>query len=195
MTTTARRALADYLALQYTFHVEADPDGGYVVLFPDLPGCMTQVESIEELPAAAEEARQLWITTEYEAGDDIPLPSQPHHYSGKFNVRLPKHLHRALAESAEREGVSLNQYVVALLARGDAQSRAEQRATFASAVYGMPGITVHVSPAAMGGSGWWAVGPVKTGLLEARDESELLIGQHVREPIATRIYQGVLFRE
>jgi predicted RNase H-like HicB family nuclease len=126
MRVSSRRPLAEYLALHYPFNAVADPDGGYVVLFPDLPGCMTQVESLDELPSMAEDARRLWIETEYEAGNDVPLPSYPEEYSGKFNVRLPKSLHRSLVEAAMRERVSLNQYVSTLLARGDAQARIER---------------------------------------------------------------------
>ena len=126
MHVSSRRPLAEYLALHYPFNAVADPDGGYVVLFPDLPGCMTQVESLDELPSMAEDARRLWIETEYEAGNDVPLPSYPEEYSGKFNVRLPKSLHRSLVEAAMRERVSLNQYVSTLLARGDAQARIER---------------------------------------------------------------------
>jgi len=127
MAISTRYPLKHYLGLQYPFNVLADPDGGYVVVFLDLPGCMTQVETLEELPAMAEDARQGWIETEYERGNDIPLPSVAEEYSGKFNLRLPRSLHRTLAEAAEKEGVSLNQYVVALLARGDAQAQVERQ--------------------------------------------------------------------
>lgn len=127
MVMASRKSLQEYLDLQYPFNVVADPDGGYVVIFPDLPGCMTQVERLDEIPAMAEDARRLWIETEYERGHEIPLPSYPEEYSGKFNLRLPRWLHRTLAEEAERQGVSLNQYVVTLLARGDAQARLERR--------------------------------------------------------------------
>ena len=120
-----KKPLEEYLAPQYSFNVVADPEGGYVVDYPDLPGCMTQVESLEEVAEAAEEIRTLWIETAYDGGQEIPLPTYPEEYSGKFNVRLPKSLHRALAEGARREGVSLNQYVVSLLARGDGQARVE----------------------------------------------------------------------
>lgn len=120
-----RQPLEYYLDLQYPFNVYADLDGGYVVVFPDLPGCMTQADTLDELLDMAADARTGWIETEYELGHDIPLPSYPEEYSGKFNVRLPRSLHRSLAESAEREGVSLNQYVVALLSRGDAQAMVE----------------------------------------------------------------------
>lgn len=119
--------LQEYLALEYPFTVIADPDGGYVAKFPDLPGCLTQFDKLEELPAMVEDARRLWIETEYEAGHDIPLPSYPEEYSGKFNLRVPRTLHRSLAEAAEGQGVSLNQYVVSLLSRGDTQARVEER--------------------------------------------------------------------
>ncbi len=51
--------------------------------------------------------------------DSLPEPEvgpQRREYSGKFNVRVPKSLHAALASEAEAEGVSLNQLVVAKLA-------------------------------------------------------------------------------
>ena len=64
--------------------------------------------------AKTEESRQL-----DQLIDDLPEPPvgpQRREYSGKFNVRLPKSLHAALASEAEAEGVSLNQLVVAKLA-------------------------------------------------------------------------------
>lgn len=126
MATTTRRPLEAFLALAYPFNVVADPDGGYVIVFPDLPGCMSQVDTLDEVGPVAEEIRTLWIETEYERGADIPSPSYPEEYSGKFNVRLPRSLHRRLAEAAAREGVSLNQHVVALLSHGSGFAVADQ---------------------------------------------------------------------
>lgn len=123
MTTTSRRPLQDYLAAEYPFRVIADPEGGYVVEYPDLPGCFTQVESLNELGAVADDARRLWTEVAYEQGLDIPPPSYPEPYSGKFNVRLPKSLHRSLAEAAELERISLNQYVVSVLSAGTVYRR------------------------------------------------------------------------
>lgn len=116
--TADRRPLSEYLAFEYPFHVLADPEGGYVVVHPDLPGCMTQFDDLADLPWMVTEARELWIESEYESGHDIPLPSYPETHSGKFVARVPKSLHRTLAEQAERDGVSLNQHVVALLGAG-----------------------------------------------------------------------------
>lgn len=128
MTVATRKDLAWYLALHYPFTVSADPDGGFVIVFPDLPGCMTQTETWEEIGALADDARRLWLESAYEQGEfDIPLPSYPEEHSGKLNLRLPKSLHRHLAEGADREGVSLNSYIVTLLCGRELQARIERR--------------------------------------------------------------------
>ena len=127
MATSTRPSLKDCLAREYPFRVIADPDGGYVIEFPDLPGCMTQVEKLDEVGPMAAEIQQLWIETAYAEQMDIPLPSYPEEYSGKFVVRLPRSLHRRLAEGAERERISLNHWVVSILARGEAELRIERR--------------------------------------------------------------------
>src|SRR5688572_27125976 len=115
MDNMERKPLDYYLGLDYSFHAVADEEGGWTIIFPDLPGCLTMVDTLDELPFMVEDVRRLWIETEYEDGADIPLPSYPEEYSGKFNLRLPRSLHHRLADSAERDGVSLNQYVVGLL--------------------------------------------------------------------------------
>lgn len=127
MSTVTRNSLEEYLALEYPFNVIADPEGGYVIVFPDLPGCVTQAETLNEIVPMAEDARALWLEAAYEQeGLEIPLPSYPEEYSGKFNLRLPRSLHRKLAEAAEREGISLNSYAAEVLARGDAQAQLDR---------------------------------------------------------------------
>lgn len=121
------RTLEDYLALDYSLDVIADPQGGYVLVYPDLPGRMTQVESLDEVGKAADEIRRLWIRTQFEDGHPIPLPSFPEEYSGRFVLRIPRSLHRRLAEAARREGVSLNQYAMTLLDRNDALTQLEAK--------------------------------------------------------------------
>lgn len=94
MKTRQRLPLDHYLRLSYPFNVIAAEEGGFVIVFPDLPGCMTQVESADEIGPMAEDARRMWIEVEYESGSDIPLPSPAPDYSGRFNVRIPKSLHK-----------------------------------------------------------------------------------------------------
>lgn len=118
---TQPKSLAHYLELTYPYSVAPD-EGSYFIEFPDLPNCMTQVEDASEIAAMAEEIRTLWIESEYERGNSIPEPAMQSEYSGKFLVRLPKTLHRDLAVAAQREGASLNGYVLHLLSARHAVS-------------------------------------------------------------------------
>jgi antitoxin HicB len=127
MVSANRPSVEEYLARKYPLSVIAEKEGGYTIVFPDLPGCMSQVENLDEVGPVADEIRTLWIETAYEHGMEIPLPTYPEEYSGKFNLRIPRSLHRQLTEEADREGVSLNQYVGSLLARRDALARVEAR--------------------------------------------------------------------
>jgi antitoxin HicB len=117
---TERESLEFYLGLKYPVTFYPDPDGGYVAEIKDLPGCMTQGETADEAMSNIEEARSLWIETAYEHGDEIPLPSTETQYSGRVLLRMPRSLHQQLTDNAEKEGVSLNQYIVALLSERNA---------------------------------------------------------------------------
>jgi predicted RNase H-like HicB family nuclease len=117
---TERESLEFYLNLKYPVTIYPDPDGGYVAEIKDLPRCMTQGETSDETLFNIEEARSLWIETAYEYGDEIPLPSTQVEYSGKVLLRIPRSLHERLTENAEKEGVSLNQYLVFLLSERNA---------------------------------------------------------------------------
>lgn len=50
----------------------------------------------------------------------IQEPDSLEKYSGQFKLRMPRSLHRALAEHSQQEGISMNQYCVYLLAKNDA---------------------------------------------------------------------------
>ncbi len=63
-----------------------------------------------------EEAMRGWLESELENGKTIPEPRPEEEYSGKFIVRVPKSLHRKLAEISGSEGVSLNQWINTTLA-------------------------------------------------------------------------------
>lgn len=111
-----RKPLEYYLGLTYPYTVIPD-EGSFFIEFPDLPNCITQVETSDQIAATAEEIRTLWIETEYEAGESIPEPTPHSGYSGRFVVRVPRLLHRELAMAARRQQSSLNAYVTFLLSR------------------------------------------------------------------------------
>jgi antitoxin HicB len=127
VTNIERKPLEYYLSLKYPVGIEEAPEGGYFIQIKDLPGCYSQGETIEEALENIDEARKLWMESMYEDGNEIPLPgSAEKQYSGKFNVRIPKSLHRKLNEMAEKEGVSLNHYLVSTLSRAVGQEEIKE---------------------------------------------------------------------
>lgn len=105
----------------------SDEDEGFVALFPDLPGCSACGETEADAIMEARDAAAAWLDAAKTAGREIPEPTPPQDdsgYSGRFLVRLPRRLHADLARNAKREGVSLNQYLLFLLADRQATRRA-----------------------------------------------------------------------
>ena len=105
-----------YLNLPYTIELQQDPEEGWFIRVKELRGCMSQGDTPEEAFEMIRDAMQGWLEIALENGIIIPEPRPEEDYSGKFVVRVPKSLHRKLVEEAEREGVSLNQYINVTLA-------------------------------------------------------------------------------
>ena len=55
-----------------------------------------------------------------EEGIEIHEPGSLEEYSGQFKIRMPRSLHRDLAEHSKKEGISMNQYCIYLLSKNDA---------------------------------------------------------------------------
>ncbi|MFC2020598.1 toxin-antitoxin system HicB family antitoxin [Chloroflexota bacterium] len=104
-----------YLDLDYPVTSYKAPEGGFVMEIEDLPGCLSEGETLIEAYDRIEDVKRDWIEIAYEDGQEIPLPRTENEYSGKFMVRIAKYLHRDLADLALKEGVSLNQMVQTLL--------------------------------------------------------------------------------
>lgn len=99
----------------------AEEGGGYLIEFPDLPGCMSDGETPEEAIANGKDAVDEWIDACEKLGRPIPAPSIPNiegNYNGKVLQRFPKTMHARLAARAKQEGVSLNQLILSLVAEG-----------------------------------------------------------------------------
>ena len=96
--------------------------GGFLITFPDLPGCMSDGATEAEAVANGKDAFKAWVAARKDAAKEIPepfyRPDTVPEVSGKFVTRLPKSVHAKLAERAKAEGVSLNTLVLALVAEG-----------------------------------------------------------------------------
>src|SRR5438128_10350456 len=84
-----------------------DDGGGYLIEFPDLPGCMSDGETIEEAIKNGRDAMACWMSAVKEAGRTIPKPGELENQSGKWVQRVPRSIHLRLVKRAEQEGVSL----------------------------------------------------------------------------------------
>jgi len=106
---------------RYPFEItllDEDDGPGYLITFPDLPGCMSDGATVEEAIANGADAEKAWIAAARKWGDAVPEPGQGPNKTGEFRTRVPKSLHARLARQAAVEGVSMNTLAVALLAEG-----------------------------------------------------------------------------
>ena len=56
------KTLNDYMAMSYRMEIVEDKDeGGFVVSYPDLPGCITCGETVERAAANALDAKKAWL--------------------------------------------------------------------------------------------------------------------------------------
>jgi len=101
----------------YTINVFQDDDGEYVAHFVEMPSVSAFGESPE---AALSELATAWtgVKESYRKhGEPVPVAPARKEYSGQFNVRIDRRLHRALAIEAAKAGVSLNAIVSQKLAK------------------------------------------------------------------------------
>jgi antitoxin HicB len=108
-----------YMNLPYTITIKHRPEQGgyYVASFVELPDLSMTGDTMEEAVKELLSEKEDWFKTCLKLGIKIPLPVETPKYSGEIRVRMPPSLHQALAQRAANEGVSLNQYMVAGLAR------------------------------------------------------------------------------
>jgi antitoxin HicB len=89
-------------------------DACYVVTLPAWQNARTHGATPEAAVKAGRSVLSLLIDSALRHGEPIPAPER--RFSGNLRVRLPASLHGRLAREAEREGVSLNQWIVSRLA-------------------------------------------------------------------------------
>lgn len=96
-------------------HLSDEDGGGYLIEFPDLPGCMADGATINEAINNGQDAIDIWIETAREMNRPIPKPGDWEKQSGKWVQRVPKSMHLRLVTKAQEEGVSLNTLVITML--------------------------------------------------------------------------------
>jgi predicted RNase H-like HicB family nuclease len=111
--------------MKYRIQIQYSPeDEGYIATVPELPGCSAFGDTIEDAAREIQVVADAWVDTARTSHREVPEPSAERAYSGKLVRRMPPDLHRALDEGATDAHVSLNQYLVYLLARAIGQYEA-----------------------------------------------------------------------
>lgn len=93
-----------------------DEGGGYLIEFPDYPGCIADGDTPEQAIREGRDALVSYVETLTALGRTVPAGGEA--FGGQWRQRVPKSLHAALVRRAEHEGVSLNMLVTTMLAEG-----------------------------------------------------------------------------
>ena len=92
-------------------------DKGWMAVIPELPGCSAFGASPQQAVKELDVAKELWLQAAKREKRNIPEPIAGKKLEGKLLLRLPKDLHRKLVYQAREEGVSLNQWMLYIIAR------------------------------------------------------------------------------
>ena len=70
-----KKTLNNYLRMNYRMEITEDKDeGGFVVSFPELPGCITCGETVDSAVANALDAKKAWLEAAIKEGLEIREP-------------------------------------------------------------------------------------------------------------------------
>lgn len=112
--------LQDYLNLPYHVMLVRDEEGKggwqWLTSVDELPGCVARGRTPQEAVSKISNALSDWISTALRENREIPQPKSAESHSGRLHLRMPRTLHAELTRVAERENVSLNQFITDALA-------------------------------------------------------------------------------
>ena len=117
-------AAAAYLRKPYARLLIPEADGTYRAEILEFPGCIATGDTPDEAFRNLEGAADSWLQAAIAAGQNIPDPADSNEFSGRLVLRMPRSLHKKAWFLAERDGVSLNQFIMAGLAEYVGERRA-----------------------------------------------------------------------
>jgi predicted RNase H-like HicB family nuclease len=106
----------EILKKPYARMVVQDTDGTFTAEIVEFPGCIAVGDTAAEALSKVDEVAVDWIAATLAQGQDIPEPMETAGFSGKLVLRMPKGLHKRATLCAERDGISLNQFIVTCIA-------------------------------------------------------------------------------
>lgn len=107
----------EVLGKSYARRLVPDETGGYVASIHEFPGCIAEGDTAEEAISNLDKAAESWIEAALFNHYKIREPVSFHGYSGKIALRIPRGLHKQIAELAELEETSINQLLVTAISQ------------------------------------------------------------------------------
>jgi len=96
---------------------DRDGDGGdWVATVDALAGCTARGDTPQGALDAVSDTMTAWLEAAAREGREVPEPKSVQSHSGRLLLRMPQTLHAELSRVAERENVSLNQFITDVLA-------------------------------------------------------------------------------
>src|SRR5688572_9476210 len=105
--------------LRRPYHRVLIPDeetGTFTAMIDEFPGCIAQGDTVSEAYERLEVTAEGWLEDVLASGMSVPEPADEPEYSGRVVLRMPRSTHRDASQAAERDGVSLNTFLVAAVA-------------------------------------------------------------------------------
>lgn len=108
-----------YNLYDYSIKVSrSEKDNDYIAFIEEYPSISTFADSPETALRDLESVFNEWKRIQEEDGDPMPEPFKLQNFSGKTMIRIPRSLHKQLAEKAHMDNVSINQEITYCLTRG-----------------------------------------------------------------------------
>lgn len=115
-TNVEASAAVEILAKPYARRLTPEPEGGYSATISEFPGLVAEGETAEDALKNLDEAAASWVEVSLAHGRAIREPVSFNGYSGKISLRIPRTLHRQVAELADLDGASVNQMLTQAIA-------------------------------------------------------------------------------
>lgn len=99
------------LSKPYTRRLTPDPSGGFVATIQEFPGLVAEGDTADEAISNLDKAAAAWLEVAVSHGQPIRDPVDFDGCSGKIALRIPRGLHKQVAELAELEECSINTFL------------------------------------------------------------------------------------
>jgi predicted RNase H-like HicB family nuclease len=106
-----RAVPTDPREIPYPVTLVHDESGEWTATIEALQGCNARGSTPDEALERVAEAVAAWVADAEREGKEVPDPKAAPSYSGRLLLRMPQTLHAELARAAERERISLNQFI------------------------------------------------------------------------------------